>query len=191
MPRVLHSSYDELIEKAQKVFWLKGFKGISVKDLSTELDVSQNVIYNKYSKDMLFLGSLNYYTSNYSDPFLKQLRETTEGLDSLRAFFYTLIDALLDKSFPRSCLMVNTIVELRNENSDVVRKYDDYLKVLKDSYLVVLDKAYNLGQFKKKDHMDAYADFLLGLIFSMSILYKIHTRASLRKYIDEQLELIR
>jgi len=190
MPKTLNSSYDELVEKAQEIFWLKGFKGISVKDLSAELDVSQGVLYNKYSKDMLFLDSLNYYTNNYSDPFLKQLRETTEGLDSLKEFFYSLIDALLDKTFPRSCLMVNTVVELRNENSDVVRKYDDYLKVLKDSYIVVLEKAYKLGQFKENTRIDEYADFLLGIIFSMSILYKIHSREELCHYIDEQLTFI-
>lgn len=190
MPKTLNRSYDELVEKAQEIFWLKGFKGISVKDLSVELEVSQGVLYSKYSKDMLFLDSLNYYTSNYSDPFLKQLRETTEGLESLKEFFYTLIDALLDKTFPRSCLMVNTIVELRNENSDVVRKYDDYLKVLRDSYIVVLEKAYKLGQFYEKDRIDEYADFLLGIIFSMSILYKIHSREDLCHYINEQLTFI-
>ena len=190
MPKALNSSYDQLVEKAQKIFWLKGFKGISVKDLSSELNISQNVLYNKYSKDMLFLDSLNYYTNNYSDPFLKQLRQTTEGLDSLKEFFYTLIDALINKTFPRSCLMVNTVVELRNENTDVVLKYDDYLNTLKDSYIVVLEKAFKLGQFKNKTKINEYADFLLGIIFSMSILYKIHTREELRNYIDEQLTFI-
>lgn len=190
MPKVLNSSYDQLVEKAQEVFWLKGFKGISVKDLSSELEISQNVLYNKYSKDMLFLDSLNYYTNNYSDPFLRQLRQTTEGLASLKEFFYTLIDALINKTFPRSCLMVNTVVELRNENTDVVLKYDDYLNTLKDSYLVVLEKAFVLGQFKNKTKINDYADFLLGIIFSMSILYKIRTKEELRNYIDEQLTFI-
>ena len=190
MPKSLNSSYDQLVEKAQEIFWLKGFKGISVKDLSSELDISQNVLYNKYSKDMLFLDSLNYYTNNYSDPFLKQLRQTTEGLDSLKDFFYTLIDALINKTFPRSCLMVNTVVELRNENTDVVLKYDDYLNTLKDSYIVVLEKAFNLGQFKNKAKINEYADFLLGIIFSLSILYKIHSREELCIYIDEQLTFI-
>jgi len=191
MPRVLNSSYEELIEKAQEIFWLKGFKGISVKDLSAELDISPTVLYNKYSKDMLFLDSLHYYTSNYSDPFLKELRESTEGLDSLKEFFYKLIDALLDKTFPRSCLMVNTVVELRNENKEVVRKYNDYLKVLKDSYLVVLEKAVELGQIKDEARLNEYADFLLGIIFTMSILYKIRSMEELRHYIDEQLTFIR
>ncbi|NNF34232.1 MAG: TetR/AcrR family transcriptional regulator [Saprospiraceae bacterium] len=190
MPRVLNDTYEELVEKAQEIFWLKGFKGVSVKGLSEHLGVSQSVIYNKFSKDLLFLDSLNYYTSNYSDPFLKQLRETTDGLDSLREFFYALIDALLDKTFPKSCLMVNTVVELRNENKDVVKKYDDYLKVLKDSYKVVLEKAYALGQIKERQKIDDYAEYLMGIIFSMSILYKIKPINELRQYIDEELSFI-
>ena len=190
MPRVLNNTYEELVEKAQEIFWLKGFKGVSVKNLSEHLDVSPSVIYNKFSKDQFFLDSLNYYTSNYSDPFLKQLRETTEGLQSLREFFYALIDGLLDKTFPKSCLMVNAIVELRNENSDVVKKYDDYLRVLKDSYKVVLEKAYNLGQIKEKNKIDEYAEFLLGVIFSLSILYKIKPIEELKQYIDEEIAFI-
>jgi AcrR family transcriptional regulator len=190
MPRILNNTYEELVEKAQEIFWVNGFKGVSIKGLSEHLGVSQSVIYNKFSKDLLFLDSLNYYTSNYSDPFLSQLRETTEGLDSLKDFFYALIDALLDKTFPKSCLMVNTIVELRNENEDVVKKYDNYLRVLKDSYKVVLEKAHKLGQIKERQKIDDYAEFLLGVIFSLSILYKIKPIEELRQYIDEELSFL-
>ena len=191
MPRVLNNTYEELVEKAQELFWLKGFKGVSVKNLSEFLEVSPSIIYNKFTRDELFLDSLDYYTSNYSDPFLKQLRETTEGLDSLRDFFYKLIDALLDRTFPKSCLMVNTIVELRNENEDVVKRYDDYLRVLKDSYKVVLEKAYKLGQISDRNKIDQYAEFLLGIIFSMSILYKVRSKEALQRYIDEELSFIK
>jgi TetR/AcrR family transcriptional repressor of nem operon len=190
MARVLNTSYEELIERVQEIFWLKGYKGLSVPELSKHLGISQSVLYNKYSKDMLFNDSLDYYTNTYSDPFLSQLRASTEGLKSLKLFFYELIEALKNKTFPKSCLMVNTIVELRNENKDVVDRYDSYLEVLKDSYLVVLNKAYDLGQFKKKESIDDYAEFLLGIIFSMSILYKLNDIPQLRKYIDEQLSFI-
>lgn len=191
MPRVLKDSYEELVEKAQEIFWLKGFKGVSVKELSEYLSVSQTVLYNKYSKDDLFLDSLDYYTSNYSDPFLKRLRETTDGLGSLRDFFYRLIDALEDKTFPRSCLMVNTVVELRTENDVVVKRYEDYLGALKRSYRVVLDKAVDLGQIKYPERLDAYAEFLLGIIFSLSILFKLRNKEELHIFIDEQLSFIK
>lgn len=190
MPRVLNSSYEELVEKAQSYFWVNGFKGVSVKGLSDHLDVSQSIIYNKYPKELLFLASIDYYTSNYSDPFLSQLRETTEGLESLKQFFYALIDALLNKTFPKSCLMVNTIVEMRNENEEVVKRYDSYLRVLKDSYKVVLNKAYDLGQIQDKNKIDDYAEFLLGVIFSMSILYKLKPKEELQQFIDNHISFI-
>ena len=69
MARVLNASYSDLIERAQEIFWLKGYKGLSVRELSKHLEVSESVLYNKYSKDMLFTGSLDYYTNTYSDPF--------------------------------------------------------------------------------------------------------------------------
>lgn len=190
MARVISETYEDLIEKAQEIFWLNGFKGVSVKNLSTHLNISQSVLYNKYSKDLLFMDSLDYYTSNYSDPFLKSLRESTEVLESLKLFFFDLVDALLDKVFPRSCLMVNTVVELRNENEDVVQKYADYLTALKNSYLVVLEKANKLGQIKQPQRLDDYAEFLMGMIFTMSILYKIKTKEELRQYIIEELDFI-
>jgi TetR/AcrR family transcriptional repressor of nem operon len=190
MPQVLSQSYNQLVEKAQELFWTRGYKGVKAKELASCLDVSTSVIYNKFTKDMLFMDSLGYYTANYSDPFLKQLRETTEGLDSLRYFFYALIDALLDKTFPKSCLMVNTVVEMRNANQEITEVYQRYFETLTNSYKVVLDKAIGLGQIKHPEKKDEYAEFLLGVIFSMSILYKIQPKEQLREFIDEQLSFI-
>ncbi len=190
MARVLSATYDELVEKAQRVFWLHGYKGISAKELSQELGVSSSTIYTKYPKEMLFMDSLDYYTSTYSDPFLKGLRESMGGLKSLQEFFYALIEALLDKTFPKSCLMVNTIVEMRVENQDIIDRYHSYIAKLSDSYKVVLRKAYALGQIEDENKIDSYAEFLLGMIFSLSIFYKIQSKDELKNYVDEQLKLI-
>lgn len=190
MPQVLNQSYDDLVHQAQKLFWMNGYKGVSVQDLSTTLGVSKSTIYNKYTKDMLFLDSIEYYTSTFSDPFLKQLRETTQNLNSLKDFFYTLIDCLLDGTFPRSCLMVNTVMEIRNENDDISARYQKYFDCLINSYKVVLDKSISIGEIKHKEKRDDYAEFLLGVIFSLSIFYKIKDKKSLRAYIDEQLSII-
>jgi AcrR family transcriptional regulator len=190
MARVLSQSYPQLVEKAQEIFWLHGYKGISSKELAEHIGVSTSTIYNKYSKEMLFMDSIDYYTSNYSDPFLQQLRETTEGLYSLKEFFYTLIEALRNKTFPKSCLMVNTVLEMRNENQEIVDRYDKYFDQLKSSYIIVLQKAYALDQIKDEQDIDKYAEFLLGMIFSLSILYKIKSKKELQLYIDEQIQFI-
>lgn len=190
MARVLESTHDQLIEKAQKFFWLKGYKGVSVKDLSEHLNVGETILYNKYSKDSLFLDSLDYYTNTYTGPFLKLLRETDGGVESLRSFFYDLVDALINKTFPRSCLVVNTVVEMRNENKEVIKRYKAYLKEFKESIVIVLEKAYGLGQIKENEKIDAYAEFLMGIVFSMGIFYKLKPAEELRQYIDEQLSFV-
>ena len=139
---------------------------------------------------MLFIDSLEYYNSTCSDPFLKKLRETTNGKESLRDFFYALIDALMTKTFPRSCLMVNTVVELRDENAIVNKMYERYFDNLVHSYKIVIDKAISVGEIKYPERKDDYAKFLLGMIFEMSILYKLHDKETLCQFVDEKLSLI-
>lgn len=190
MSRQLSNTYNEVVEKAQVFFWVHGFKGTNASELAQHVGVSTSTIYNKYSKEILFLDSLDYYTSNYSDPFLQELRDSTEGLESLKDFFYSLIEALLNKTFPKSCLMVNTVVEMRNENRDIIDKYGQYFDVLTESYLVVLRKAHALGQIKDEKSIEAYAEFLLGVIFSLSILYKVKPKEELQAYINEQLDFL-
>jgi len=190
MPQALNQTYDELVFKAQSLFWEQGYKGVNAKELADHLDVSVSTIYNKYTKDMLFIDSIEYYMNTYSDPFLSQLRASEKGLISLKKFFYALIDALLDKTFPRSCLMVNTVVEMRNENEDVIKLYKRYFDALVNSYKVVLEKAIDLKQIKHPEKKDEYAQFLLGVIFSLSILYKISDKRSLQNFIDERLSFI-
>lgn len=190
MARVLSQSYDQLVEKAQELFWIHGYKGVSAQELAEHIGVSPSTIYNKYSKEILFMDSLDYYTSNYSDPFLQGLRDSEGGLESLRDFFGALINALLDKTFPKSCLMVNTVVEMRNENQEIVDRYNRYFTQLKDSYKVVLHDAYRLGQIKEEKNIEVYAEFLLGMIFSLSVLYKINSKEELQEYIDVQLQFL-
>lgn len=190
MPKVLEQSYDELVQKAQTLFWTQGYKGTTVKDLAEHLNVSTSTIYNKYSKEMLFMDSINYYTSTCSDPFLSQLRESTNGMESLKGFFYELVQALETKTFPRSCLMVNTVVEMRNENQEIVDLYETYFENLTESYKVILNKAIASGEIKHPEKRDEYADFLLGVIFGITMIFKISGPRACEQYIAEQIALI-
>jgi TetR/AcrR family transcriptional regulator, transcriptional repressor for nem operon len=190
MSQALHSTYDELVTKAQHYFWLNGYKAVTNKELAQHLDVSMSTIYNKFTKEMLFLDSLEQYMENCSDPVLSKIRGAEEGIDSLRSFFYSLIDALIDKSFPRSCMMVNTVVEMRTDNDMVMNVYDRYFSKMKESYEIVLNRAADLGEFVHREKISEYAEFLIGVICGLSILYKLKNTEELRQHVDDQLSLI-
>ena len=191
MSRTLSRSYPELVQKAQHLFWVKGFKAVTPDDLAKHLDVSKSTICNKYTKDMLFMDALNNYVVSLSDPVIAEIRNSTKGIEAFREFFYMLIDGLLEKTFPKSCLMVNTVVELRNEQDQVTDVYERYFGNMKNSYRIVLQRAIKMNEIKHSERLEEYTEFLLGVIFSLSILYKIKTRIELRIYIDEQLTLIK
>lgn len=190
MPKILNQSYEDLIKKAQNLFWVQGYKGTTVKDLAEHLDVSMSTIYNKYTKDMLFMDSINYYTSTLSDPFLSRLRESTNGLAALKDFFNGLIQALESKIFPRSCLMVNTVVEMRNENHEIIELYTKYFENLEDSYKIIIDKAIASGKITHPEKRDQYAEFLLGVIFGITMIFKISGAKACEQYVDEQISLV-
>jgi len=190
MARTLDKTYGELVEKAQYLFWTKGYKSVSPEDLASHLDVSISTIYNKYTKDSLFMDALDSYVVSLSDPIMSNIRNSKEGIQSLRAFFHMLIDALLDKTFPRSCLMVNTVVELRKEENRVSDIYDRYFGNMRASYLIVLQRSIEMNELNFPERIEKYADFLVGIIFGMSILYKVKSKEELYLYINEQLSLI-
>lgn len=86
--------------------------------------------------------------------------------------------------------MVNTVVELRNEQKQVTDVYERYFGNMKKSYRIILQRAIEMNEIKYPERLEEYTEFMLGVIFSLSILYKIKTREELRTYIDEQLTLI-
>ena len=101
-----------------------------------------------------------------------------------------LIDALYNKTFPRSCYMANTVVEMRKENKHISQLYERYFGNMRQSYKTVLERAINLGEIKHPERLEEYTEFLMSVIFAISILYKINTPESMKQYIDEQLSLI-
>lgn len=192
MIQEIDQSYDEMVSKARHLFWTKGYQNVGVNDLAKHLDISPSLIYKKYSKDMLFIASLDSYVVSLSDPILTQLREAEHGKETFRGFFYSLIDALLDKSFPRSCLMVNTVVELHDQQDrlNLTEVYSRYFGNMRKTYVAILNRAVELKEVKNAEKVEQYADFLVGVIFGLSILYKVKVKEELQKYVDQQIALV-
>lgn len=192
MSKVPDQTYDDVVIKARTLFWTKGYQDIKVNDLTECLEISPSLFYKKYSKDMLLIDSLDSYVCNISNPVLSQIQNSENGIETFRDFFYGLIDALITKTFPRSCLMVNTVVEMHNhqERLELTDVYNRYFGNMKTTYISILKRAAEKGDIKHPDKIEKYAEFLVGIIFGMGILYKVKSKEELRLHIDQQLAII-
>lgn len=192
MAEVIDQPYNELVTKARLLFWTKGYQDVNVNDLADCLEMSPSKIYKKYSKDMLFVDALDSYVDSLANPILTQLRKSEQGMETFKDFFFGLIDALLNKTFPRSCLMVNTVVELHHaqDRLNLTEVYGRYFGNLRETYIVILNRAAELKELKEPEKVEKYADFLMGVIFGLSILYKVKTKEELQEHVLRQLALL-
>lgn len=66
----------EALEKATKIFWEKGYEGVSMTDLVDNMEISRQSLYNTFgNKHELFIKSLEYYIHEH----FKKMRDMFEG----------------------------------------------------------------------------------------------------------------
>jgi len=192
MARLPNITFDDIVIKARPFFWLRGYNGVTTEELAKHLEISPSVLYKKYDKDMIFIGALESYIDAFTNPFLLGLKETQEGIETFREAFYGLANVFMDKTFPRSCMLTNSIVEMHgNSNKEkVAQLYKQFMDSMKESFTFVLEKAYQLGEIGDASKIEKYAIFLSSTVFELTVFYKCKSKEELRLYIDQQLALL-
>lgn len=191
MPRRLRISEPELINTAMRVFWRTGYRATTPKKLANELNVSVSTIYNKYGKEELFLQSLAHYIKGGPDYCIHTMHNSKEGLNAIRDIQYLMIEALTQGNQPDKCLVVNTIIELRDTLPNIKGIYLDFFKRFREAYEVALHRAYALGEIEYKEKIPAYVELIIGIQFALNILHKVNDKNDLIRYVDQQLALIK
>ena len=192
MARIPNITFEDIVIKARPFCWLRGYNGVTTEELAKHLEVSPSVLYKKYDKAMIFIGALESYIDTFTNPFLLGLKDTQEGIETFREAFYGLANVFMDKTFPRSCMLTNSIVEMHdNSNKEkVVQLYKHFMDCMKESFTFVLEKAHQLGEIRDASKIEEYTTFLSNTVFELTVFYKCKSKEELRLYIDQQLTLI-
>ncbi len=122
MGRNYEFNREETLNKAMQVFWQKGYKATSMKDLIDEMGIQPGSIYNSFGdKHSLFLEAIKYYGDVVTSNALKSLENEGSPLENLHKYVVEIISRPSEKKC-RGCLIVNTVVELS--------PHDDETKVI-------------------------------------------------------------
>lgn len=114
MPRPRAFDEDVLLDAAIELFWVRGYRGASLADLSAVTGVTNGSLYQAYgSKWALFLVVYRRYCGRRLAVVTGVLDEERVGIeDTLTAYFDAIVDDCLAHPDRRGCLMLNTISEL-------------------------------------------------------------------------------
>src|SRR3974390_843604 len=114
--------YDDVLERATRLFWSKGYASTSLRDLLEVMGIGESSFYNLVkSKQELYLECLRHYNDTVTRRRWQALAAEPLIRDGIRAYFRAVLDDLDDPAVPNVCLMAGSMsadvlgaVELRD-----------------------------------------------------------------------------
>lgn len=143
MGRIQTFDEDIVIHKAQQLFWEKGYKGTSLKDILDETGLHKGSLYRVFeSKENLFLLALQQYASTSRAQFIKN----QQPKKYLTEFFEKLVTE--GGECTKGCFIMNTCVELGSDKGLLSKVANSlFTEVTKnfETALTMLNEKENLG----------------------------------------------
>jgi TetR/AcrR family transcriptional regulator, transcriptional repressor for nem operon len=148
---------EQVLDRAMREFWERGYRVTSVDDLVEVTGVRPGSLYHAFpgGKRGLFLLTLDRYSKLVVPEKMGALESAGAGLPELRAYFDGLVDDLTTPEGQMGCLMVNSAMELAAEDSEVGARVRDHMNRLERNAVRALRNAKRRGEIP--DHIDPRA----------------------------------
>lgn len=173
MPRPREFEPEEVVEKAMKLFWRKGYGATSIQDLVDETGVNRASLYATFGdKHSLFLRALARYTRSVVPSRAGILERPDSSLPQIREYFATLACDLSGPDHYLGCLMVNSAVELAVDDPEVAETVTDHLARLETAFAGALGRAVERGEIPEPSDVPALARFLMGAAQGLMVVGK-------------------
>ena len=155
----------QVVQAARDQFWLHGFNGTSLDDLTNVTGLGRGSLYAAFTdKRTLFLRAIDDYTTALMDQALADLRDPEKsGRDRLVDHIRSITKRLTADTKGRGCLMAKSAAEMGATDKDVARRVRKWL----DAYQRDIAEAIRVGQRDGDIDPDADPDDLALLILAL------------------------
>ncbi|KPL28345.1 MAG: hypothetical protein AMJ72_03760 [Acidithiobacillales bacterium SM1_46] len=171
MARPAQFEREVVLEKAMEAFWNHGFCATSMADLVSATDLKPGSLYAAFeSKQDLFLATLDYYGQRSTARIEKLLSEADSPLQGIRRYFRQLGAEAADPKAKRSCLLVNTVLELARQDKVVQKRVNRHFDAIEALFRRVLETAQAKGELSRDKDPKAIATFLMSNIWGLRVL---------------------
>jgi TetR/AcrR family transcriptional repressor of nem operon len=169
MSRTKEFDEAEVLDQALELFRARGFQHTSFADLTRELGVSRQSLYDTYGdKQTLFHAALKRYLDRAIDFIRRQLADPGPVRKVLLALFDGLIAGQCSKGSP-GCLMVNSMVELTPHDADIRALAQAHAREVEGLFASRLSAAQRKGEIGKTKDPVALARFLHHTLLGLSV----------------------
>jgi TetR/AcrR family transcriptional repressor of nem operon len=182
---------DALIDKAQQVFWAKGYTATSLSDLLQGMAIGSGSFYNSFKggKKELFLKTLQQRRRAFKR-FSEELEKSKDPVERIKDFFRSLAVADLP-THQRGCLVANTVTEMSFVDADLEKQAVEILKEVEKLYTKVIRDAQQNGSLKNQSDPGLLGRYLITIYNGINVTRRMYPdKKELARLIEMQMELI-
>lgn len=192
MGRHFEFNREETLTKAMEVFWQKGYKATSIKDITAHTGLKPGSIYNTFGdKHSLFIEAIEHYGEVVTSNILKTLSAGGSPSENIKKFFTDLVSRPMDKQC-KGCLIVNTVVELANHDGESTKVVKNIISKIEEAFYNSLKKAQELGEISSETDIEALASYYASSTHGLLVTGKAAaTRKQMENIVDVILTALR
>jgi TetR/AcrR family transcriptional regulator, transcriptional repressor for nem operon len=169
MPRPKGFDETEVLDQALELFRARGFKQTSFADLTEQLGVSRQSLYDTYGdKQTLFQSALKRYLDRAVGFMRRKLEDPAPVRDVLLRLFESMITINRGCGSP-GCFMVNAMVELAPHDANTRALALAHAREIEGLFVSRLSIAQRAGEIGRTKDPIALARFLYHTILGLSV----------------------
>ncbi|MDR6568116.1 TetR/AcrR family transcriptional regulator [Chitinophaga ginsengisegetis] len=186
--------YDDkdVLTKAQKVFWTKGYTATSLEDILTAMGMGSGSFYNAFKggKKELFRKAIQQRREAFRE-FETALNQSDAPMELIRDFFRSMARADRETHL-QGCIIVNTVVEMASLDKDLEEEAVAILKEVEQLYTKAIRRAQKNGTMQNQTDPVILGRYLVTLWNGLNVTRRMYPdNKILLKQIEMQLEILR
>ncbi len=173
MPR--HREFDpELaLEDAMRLFWKKGYRDTSVRDLVAGTGVSHAGLYGTFgNKEEVFTAALKRYQEEVMSRLMADLTGPDASLPQVVDHFERLFELGRDPRFREGCMLCNAAVDRGLADPEIAASMAESLEGSSAAFRQALTRAKEKGEVRADLDPAAGADVLTSTQMAMSLMLR-------------------
>lgn len=182
---------EEVILKAQKIFWEKGYTATSLADLLTTTGMGSGSFYNTFKggKKELFRKAIQQRREAFIQ-FKTELNNNESPIDLIKDFFRNI--AAADKqTHLQGCLISNTVTEMTFVDIDLENEAIAILKDVEKMFAAAIEKGQRDGRIKNQTDPLILGRYLVTFWNGLNVTRRMYPdNKVLQKQIEMQLDII-
>jgi TetR/AcrR family transcriptional repressor of nem operon len=173
MARTKEFDEERILSKAVDLFWTKGYNATSAQDLVDGLGISRSSLYDTYGdKRALFIKALKHYRQQMIQHMIETVDNSKDIEQTLRNVFNSIKAEALGSKNPKGCFMVNSTIELAQEDKEISDIVNSMMSDLEDALSRAIKRGQDGGEFSTKYSPRTLARFLMNSINGLRVAAK-------------------